>query len=257
MAADTGVRDGIRGRAARRLEGRTGLRLGISATLAATAAILTWLATIPAGGSAELDMRVLEDEVRWPYLESVIKAQRGYLEEATVEEIAGVSGVELDGETKITSTLPTGGASFTLEATAGSDTAAVEAVEAAADWLTAKNLEERTAVLRAEADTLEEHQLDLESEMRQTETALEVAGADSVAAVRLEEELRQSVRLSAETSAEVIEVRTEERLMVSPIVPVGEARSLDPTQRQGATAAATGVGVLLIALAVTARRRPR
>lgn len=242
--------------AARRLLGRTGLRLGISAALAVAAAIVTWLATIPAGGSAELDMRVLEDEVRWPYLESVIKAQRGYLDEATFEEIALVSGVELEGATKITSTLPTGGASFTLEATASSDAAAVEAVEAAADWLTAKNLEERTAVLRAEADSLEEHQSDLESEIGQMETALEIAGEDSPAAVRLEEELRQSVRLSAETSAEVIEVRTEESLMVSPIVPVGEARALDPIQRQGATAAATGTGVLLIALAVTGRRRP-
>ena len=244
------------GRATRRMQGRTGLRLGISVALAAIAAIATWLATLPAGGTAELDMRVLEDEVRWPYLESVIKAQRGYLEEATLEEVTGVSDAERGGATNITATLPTGGASFTLEATAASDGEAVEVVEAAADWLIAKNLEERAAVLRAAADALDEQRIDLESEVRQTEAALEAAEPNSVAAVRLEEELRQSVRLSAETSAEVIEVRTEERLMVSPIVPVGEARALDSTLRQGATAAATGTGVLLIALAVTGRRRP-
>ena len=242
-------------RTARRLHRRTGLRVGVSVALAAVAAIMTWLATTSGGGSAELDMRVLEDEVHWPYLESVIKAQRGYLDAATLEEIAGVTGVELEEATAITATLPTGGASFTLEASAPSDAAAVEAVEAAADWLIAKNIEERTADLRARADALEEYQTDLESTISQTETALEVADVESAAVVRLEEELRQYVRLSAETSAAVSEVRTEERLMPSPIVPVGEARALDSIQRQGATAAATGTGVLLIALAAIGRRR--
>ena len=242
-------------RTARRLHRRAGVRLAVSVALAVLAAIVTWLATTPAGGSAELDMRVLDDEVRWPYLESVIKAQSGYLETVTLEEIAGVSGVELDGATEITSTLPTGGASFTLEATAPSDAAAVEGVEAAAEWLIAKNLAERTVSLRAEADALEQYQANLEAEIRETETALQGAEDGSATAVRLQEELRQSVRLSAETEAEVIDLRTEERLMVSPIAPVGEARALGTIQRQGLTAAATGTGVLLVALAVTGRRR--
>ncbi len=225
--------------------------------IAAVAAIVTWLATTPAGASAELDMRVLDGEVRWPYLESFIKAQGGYLEVVTLEEITSVTGVELDETTAITATLPTGGASFTLQATAPSEDEAVEAVKAAGDWLIERNLEARTFDLRAKADTLEAYQADLEAGIGEMEAALEAASAESATAVRVEEELRQAVQISAETSAEIVDLRTEERHMISPIVPVGRARALEEIQRQGATAAATGSGALLLALASTGRLRRR
>ncbi len=199
---------------------------------------------------AEARVRLVEDEVPWPYGQSIMEAQQTYLAQDDVRsQIAEAAGLQLDQVKGLDSTLSRGTAVFSVLGQAENSADAVALTDSAVTWLVANNLAERSGDLAAELEANRSRTATIESELAVAEQALTEfdegsperieAGARFAALVTQQENL--------DAKAADIEQRTE--LLGSQLEPLSPATPAPTSNRRLATALTLGLGTAILAFA--------
>ncbi len=215
-------------------------------TLGLLAGVATWWSMgLSQDHTAEARLRLIEDEVRWPFHQSVIEAQQGYLRDDTVRaDIAEIAGVAVDQVLDLSSDVPRGTVAFGIRATAPTSDDAVALADAAATWAVENNLEERTEVLAAEREAASQRATVLGLEV---DRQLELLETDPGTMAELS--LAGALNRKAETE-DLISSLTDEIVLRQPqLARIGQAQLDESTGRREASAAAVGLGVTIMGLA--------